>query len=180
MTCRKEKARLRVQAWRDKQPKKERRYTKCGHCSKDITATHFNTRYCSEECRRVVGRALETNHPDYHERRRECSHNWARKNRDKVLTSSDKYRQANKPYYAAQRAKRRAAQLERTPPWSNQSDIEGMYKLAARLSELTGVLMEVDHIIPLQGELVSGLHVATNLQIIPRSTNRRKGNRYHV
>jgi len=36
---------------------------------------------------------------------------------------------------------------------------------------------EVDHIVPLRGHLVSGLHTISNLQYITKSENRRKGNR---
>lgn len=66
---------------------------------------------------------------------------------------------------------------ERTPPWltnSMLSDIEGFYKQAQDSPED----MHVDHIVPLQGEFVSGLHVPWNLQVIPASDNLSKGNTY--
>ena len=75
---------------------------------------------------------------------------------------------------------RRAAKLERTPSWVVISDMAGMYELSRKLTNLTGVSMEVDHIVPLQGENISGLHVPWNLQILPMSSNRRKGNKYDV
>jgi hypothetical protein len=45
---------------------------------------------------------------------------------------------------------------------------------------LFGFQWEVDHIIPLQGKFVSGLHVPTNLQVVPSIINRQKHNRYEV
>ena len=176
--CRKEKARLRSQAWRDSQPSKERKHVKCGSCDDSIVHLHFNARYCSESCRRVVGRAREQGHLDYSDRRKAASLRYTANNPDVRKSSSNKYRQNNLSYYAAKRAQRRSAQLERTPPWVEPSSMEGMYSLARRLTDLTGVQMEVDHIVPLQGELVSGLHVPWNLQLLPQSTNRKKGNRY--
>jgi len=51
------------------------------------------------------------------------------------------------------------------------------YIEAAKLTKETGISHEVDHIIPLQGEFVSDLHVHNNLQIIPRSKNRSRKNK---
>lgn len=41
-----------------------------------------------------------------------------------------------------------------------------------------GVALEVDHVVPLQGRKVSGLHVPENLKIIPKLDNRTKHARY--
>lgn len=74
--------------------------------------------------------------------------------------------------------KRRIAKRKRTPIWSDKYEIEEIYQTAKRISLNTGIKHEVDHIIPLQGELVSGLHVPENLQIIPKRENRKKRNKY--
>ncbi len=73
------------------------------------------------------------------------------------------------------RARHRAELLKsRTPSWADVSKIKEIY-VEARRSGLT-----VDHIIPLQGELVSGLHVDNNLQLIPGAENSRKRNSFSV
>jgi len=77
-------------------------------------------------------------------------------------------------------AKRRAAKLRRTPPWADMAAIEAFYAEARRLTVETGVPHHVDHDIPLQSELVSGLHVHNNLQILTGSQNSRKKNRFEV
>ena len=68
-------------------------------------------------------------------------------------------------------SKRRASKLQRTVPWSNLEEIANFYKACPKG-------YQVDHIIPLQGENVSGLHVLNNLQYLTRSENASKGNKY--
>jgi hypothetical protein len=77
-------------------------------------------------------------------------------------------------------AKRRAARIERTPSWLNDDDywvIKETYHLAKLRTKLFGFKWHVDHIVPLQGKLVSGLHVPTNLQVIPWLDNQKKHNK---
>jgi len=81
----------------------------------------------------------------------------------------------------ADTVKRRLAKLNRTPSWLTPIDferIENEYKLAAILTKLWGESWHVDHIIPLQGKMVSGLHVPSNLQVLRGKDNVKKANGY--
>ena len=76
---------------------------------------------------------------------------------------------------------RRVSKMHRTPAWLTADDhwlIEQAYELAVVRTKIFGFSWHVDHVIPLQGRLVSGLHVPTNLQVIPAVENIRKANRF--
>lgn len=74
-------------------------------------------------------------------------------------------------------AKRRAAKLQATPPWADLAKIAEVYRLAAECKAL-GVECHVDHVVPLQGENVCGLHTHDNLQILLVKENLRKSNKH--
>lgn len=95
---------------------------------------------------------------------------WRRNNLDKVRASHSAYVKRNRPLWTAQSAKYRAAKLQRTVGWSDDLVIQMIYEDCPEGHH-------VDHIIPLQGKNVSGLHVAWNLQYLPASENFSKGNR---
>ena len=79
--------------------------------------------------------------------------------------------------YSAKGAARRAATLRATPSWCDLADVIDIYRRAQQLSRETGIEHDVDHIIPLRGKTVWGLHIPINLQILTSSQNRRKFNR---
>lgn len=63
-----------------------------------------------------------------------------------------------------------------TPRWVSRDEIRAFYDSAAALSNGTGIKHHVDHIVPLRGKLVSGLHVPWNLRVIPAAENMSKRN----
>lgn len=88
------------------------------------------------------------------------------------------YRRAHPTQYAIYHARRRAA--EKAPSWATEICIAAFYSIAARLRKTTGIDFTVDHVIPLQGRKVTGLHVRDNLQILTGSENSRKFNKFVV
>jgi hypothetical protein len=117
----------------------------------------------------------------YHSLTSEQKRDRARKNRENSRESiravARRWTKLNPGKKNAETAKRRARKKLAMPPWVDQKAIRAVYVECKRLSRETGQKLEVDHIIPLQGRDVSGLHVPWNLQIIPSVDNRRKANK---
>jgi hypothetical protein len=82
----------------------------------------------------------------------------------------------------AKKARRRVVEIHRKPKWLTMEDmwiIKEIYALAALRTEQFGFGWHVDHIVPLQGKFVCGLHVPNNLQVIPAIQNWTKGATYN-
>lgn len=122
-----------------------------------LAVRHISNRAC-RECRQEWHNA----HPDVH---RKNARDWKKNNVGKAT---------------ALNARRRAEKKKRTPPWLTKEHIRAMttlYSQAAWLTKITGVQWHVDHIIPLNGKNVSGLHIPNNLRVIPAKENLKKGNK---
>jgi hypothetical protein len=98
------------------------------------------------------------------------SRDWKARNKDQQAA----YRETNKSSYNAYEAKRRAAQLQRTPLWADFDAIQTFYDKASEAG------LTVDHVVPLQGVRVSGLHVQNNLCLLSKSENSGKRNSFVV
>ena len=115
--------------------------------------------------------------------RKQYFQDWYLNNRERANDLARLYRQNNPHMNAKKQAKREAAKKQRIPKWLTEVDFERIqneYALAAILTKLCGTPWHVDHIIPLQGKLVSGLHVPSNLRVLPAKENIAKNNRYEV
>lgn len=128
-----------------------------------VAERKVSSRECFE-CRRVDN-ARRYADPEYAERVREAIHEWRKENPAKN---------------AAHSAKRHAAKLQRTPAFGAQDLIPIFYEVARSATERTGIPHHVDHIIPLRGRNVSGLHVFNNLQILTASENSSKRNSWEA
>lgn len=100
---------------------------------------------------------------------------------ERTAEQQRRYRKETKDEFNARTAKRRAALDERTPPWLTRehfAQMQRLYKLAKEIGKTTGEPQHVDHIVPLRGRTVSGLHVPWNLRVVPAVLNIQKGNRH--
>lgn len=130
-----------------------------------VRAYAIKTKLKNAEVIRLASARYRTENP---EKRKVATRNWRKNNPYKV---------------AAAQQKRHAAKLQRTPTWLTQDDfwmMEQAYEISAIRTKMFGFPWHVDHIIPLQGRKVSGLHVPTNLRVITGTENMRKLNSYEV
>ena len=97
-----------------------------------------------------------------------------------LLSKNKLWRIKNPGKARALYAARYAIEIKATPVWLSEGDkqrITETYDEAIRLTRETGEPHQVDHIVPLKGKFVSGLHVPWNLQVITAVENLKKGNR---
>lgn len=119
---------------------------------------------------------------DKSEHYRELNKVWYKDNREYVRQKVRERYQTNADTRAAVKAcpsQYRRSKVSSQPTWLSEKDkqrIKDMYLLAEDLQIVSGQRYHVDHIVPLRGKNVCGLHVPWNLQVLPEDINLRKGN----
>jgi len=103
-------------------------------------------------------------------------------NREICKTRIKSWAERNPDRLRAKDARRRGNQLKAQPNWLSEEQkkqIDDVYTLARDCELVSGEKYHVDHIVPLQGKTVCGLHVPWNLQVLPASLNIKKSNKYN-
>lgn len=159
---------------------------KCTRCTTEKPLSEFGkdkhkkSGYTSR-CKVCMAELAREARADNPEKSRAITKSYRDRNRDKERARYTRYNKQNPEVRAFHSAKRRASQKQATPSWLTEqhySHIRHLYELAKDCETLTGDKYHVDHIVPLNGENVSGLHVPWNLQVLPADMNIAKSNNY--
>ena len=156
---------------------------------------YFKERWCSPDSfARQVNQSKEW-HQNHPERMAEIRARWAATNKEKKAMQDKRWAEQNRTKSNAHKQrwnkinagkklsldkKRKAAQIMRTPGWLDavdKAEMDFTYEYCSALRSC-GLDYNVDHIVPLQGKNVSGLHVPSNLQVIYSKDNFSKNNRW--
>lgn len=143
----------------------------CHECNKKSFAKWESSNLSQRAARKRNARKLN---PD---RAREVARLWRLATPQKQKEMARKNYLRNRHLFIAGSKKRKLTQSRNMPFWADSKKIREFYKEAARLTLKTGVKHHVDHIIPLNGKYVSGLHIPQNLQVITAQENLKKGNK---
>ena len=167
------------------------RYVKTGHCVECVSIQAKAWKKANPETQYQSWRKwLEANRGTHNLRVRRWQANnqekvkadrkiWELANPDKVAAKTKRWRERNPEKYTAAAVASVARRAKRAPKWLTKDDqwlMAQFYDVAKLRTKATGEIWEVDHILPLRGASVSGLHVPANLQVILKSENRAKRN----
>ena len=126
-------------------------------------------------------KSYEKKKEPYRDRRREQDRKRYAQKKEEIVRSKSIWRKNNPHIVQAQTAKRRSSRINATPKWLTGVqflEIKAFYLSASIETKVTGIKHHVDHIVPLRGKLVCGLHVPWNLRVVTASENLSKGNRH--
>jgi hypothetical protein len=149
-------------------------YPRCKGCVKNETSTdkeyrrEYNKQYKeknTEKIKEEKRKWIQLDRARYPEKYREQQKEWRKNNPEKAL-KRDVYLRSRK--------------TKAMPNWLSEQDkfeIEMYYRLARSRSMFERQEFHVDHVLPLKGKTLSGLHVPWNLRVIPGEDNRRKSNK---
>lgn len=175
-------------------------------CKHGHTSDRYTSTAICIECVQISGKKRRADNPEYNlkawrkwlENNRETHSyrvkRWQAKNPEKVKTARQAWEKANPELvkakkkrwidrhpekYTALSVASVAKRAKRVPKWNTPEDrwlMTQFYDIAKLRTKCTGKTWEVDHVLPLRGKSVSGLHVPANLQVVLKSENRAKRN----
>ena len=141
---------------------------KCVKCSEDKSFVYFGFHSFGTRrkvCKRCYGIQLKDYYDEHEDEVLEYRQNWRNENPDKISEGTRRYKQQLKE--------------PQKPKWVNEILVNKIYRKMNYLNKESGeVKYSVDHIIPLNGDIVCGLHVENNLRIIPIKDNSIKNKKF--
>ena len=166
----------------------------CAVCRKQVSMSNYfaNHEAKKAENKEAYARRMAANpnwHKDHYATNREKmlaeAKKQYRKNRKVRIASAVAWAKANRGMANANKKAYKASKIQACPAWVKQDEelkwiMQEAYELAALRSEMFGFQWHVDHVVPLRGKKVCGLHVPWNLQVIPGSDNCSKSNKYSM
>jgi hypothetical protein len=158
----------------------------CKDCNQEKNLSDFYKAKTSKDnhhsyCKICHNARSKNKYYEKHDENRSRLSKYYEDNHEKEKAARREHYQKNKSSYLFNFSKREERLKEATPSWltdSMLSEIKEIYKQRQKLSEFTGIEHHVDHIVPIQGDIVCGLHVPWNLQIITAEENLKKSNKY--
>ena len=168
---------IKTHQWREKHPEYHHSYNEAYYQENKNVTKYHSERYYTK---------MWDNQPEVIRNRiRKNSRTYAKTHRDEMSKRGKEWVANNRGIVNATTAKRRTRKLHATPCWSEFHRIREVYidcQVINTLNRLVGgtEVMVVDHIVPLQGKRVCGLHVDYNLQIITSSHNATKSNKFNT
>ena len=149
----------------------DKKHSKEDHAN---TVTQFVTLIKTDACinhRATIGQKLNP------EKVSEASRHWRTKNPEKHKKSYSNWvnSEQGRLLKNASNAKRRAVRLHALPSWLTTEQLQEIKEIYKNCP----LGYEVDHIIPLQGKNICGLHVPSNLQYLLKFDNRSKHNNWN-
>lgn len=139
----------------------------CSKCLKEKNLEDFPRTKCRKDGFRLECRSCTS---DY-------QRSYMAKNREKLSSYKSQWKKENSDLVNYQNSNRRAKQKARTKEDADR--IKLLHVIRRLLTEKTGVVYHVDHIVPLKGKNVCGLHVPRNMRLITKDQNLSKNNRYY-
>jgi hypothetical protein len=154
----------------------------CKFCGTQLAASkRSHAIFCSVKCKKAEQHKRRVENPDKKEQNRLRCKAWREKNLQQAKEKVSAWQKANRGRCTAMSRKYLLKKAQAVPPWLTKEQerlLSMFYQERDRLNAVTGIQHEVDHIVPLQGKTVCGLHVPWNLQVLTKKDNISKRHFY--
>lgn len=163
--------------WRQQNEEYDKARRRNWYKNNEDHAKRYARKWAEENRERVSQKNKEWSERNKH-KKAILNKRWVLENAERRREYNSSYRRAKRSELTASESARRARKIMATPVWANHKEIEWVYRHAGLLNCWDGPRAQVDHIVPLNSELVCGLHCEQNLQILWSHENQSKGNHY--